>query len=534
MGVDDIGGGAPAVESTTNIDFDSMTSEDLDSIITSGGEVPEKFRQAAPPVVDDPPVADPPAEEEDEPATGDDPPVTDPPAVEEEADEEAAPAADEDDAVDFTFTENADPETRQKERREYLAKFALPEPMQVIFDELVAENEQLRTESAPQADDETRSHMSAFDQLVQFKQDGNQFVPDTEGVRNLFQRSYPNEYSQLVRDVNMEDSHKYPGYTRLQEFVRDGFNLSEEGMKVLDTFLENGGDMPVPKFVPDGIKPELAEAYWKSFDRDELDDRLRKAMFTLGDEAASDEERMSANLELSRMNTKLSQVQNGLNFDRDKNETQAKARVQTQQTIVNAGVQRYVGTTLKLLENTRTEIANSLTMFDPATAGVAAAGLAVLVENALSDADEYAKAAQASLEAQGIKLDWAAGKATLEKLWVTEQRIAALEHLEKQKQVHPRAIALAKKDLAKVLLEIRGHEKALIGKLTKKLAGGAGEALKTTLKDVPRLKNVRPRLKGDGKTIGGIPNFDQMSKEQLDSYIGEKKYLEAQHGAGSS
>jgi hypothetical protein len=533
MGVDEIGGGAPAVESTDNpIDLDSMSSADLDEIVSSGGIVPERLRTPAAPVVVDPPAdEEKPVEEEkpvvDEPAA---PAAPEEPKAEEEPEE--APEAE----VEFTFTENADPETRAKERKAYLAQFELPQPMQEIYDELLAENEELKTAQVPESDTDAKLLTAAFDQLIEIKRDANDIpVPDTEGVRALFQREYPNEYRQLIKDVNTEDSAKYPGYTRMQEFIRDGFGLNEEAMSTLDLFLNHGGKMPVPNFVPDGVKPEVAEAYWRAFDRDDIDTQLRQATFTLNDEGASDEERMQANLSISKLNTKLAQIQNGLNYEKNKVDDAQRSRVETQQKIVNAGVQGYVDTTLKLLGNTRAELEGSLTnIFEGAAGAMTASGLSQLLENALSDADEYSKAAQETFAKMGIKADWAEGKASLEKLWQIEQKIAALDHLVEKKQVNPRALVLAKKQKVGVLLEIRGHEKNLIGKITKALATGSGKALEKKLAEVPKLKQVRPRVSGNPKPFSNTPDFDRMSKEELDSYIGQKKYLEAQQGAASS
>src|SRR5664279_144695 len=98
--------------------------------------------------------------------------------------------------------------------------------------------------------------MEAFNQLLTSVKDPltGSFVPDTTGLVRLMETQYANETPEIIKSLNSAPSAKYQGYTRLQEFVRDGFDLSNQGMRDLDHFLNNHGTMPIPRYVPDGIE----------------------------------------------------------------------------------------------------------------------------------------------------------------------------------------------------------------------------------------------------------------------------------------
>lgn len=504
----------------TAIDFDSLPQETLDQIVETG-IIPDDLTNPVDPPVDEAPEAD--DAETDPPA---DEAAVDETVVEEEPAEEEKPAEEVDDPAarveNFKFTPDADAETRAKEEAEYLELVEIAEPVQQIIAHREARIAELEAQATAtvEADPVQARHTEAFDGLVTFVQnEDGEYVPNTAPVRALLKEFYPKEQEQLMIDLLSETSEKYPGNTRFQEILRDVKGLGEAEMQTLDAFLENNGQMPFPKFVPTGVDEKFGEAYWTNPDRDEIDEKLRTATFTLSDIRATDEEKEAAQRDIDRINRNLSIVQKGVDADRNARQAEQQQSVTVREQVTQEGTKAYIQTTLGLLEQAQVDLAKSLTMFDEEAAGVTAASFGVLINSALSDVDEYAKAAQKQLADHGIKVDWAAAGAAINRLYASEQQIAAL----KKFGANPRAVENELKNKTRILLDIKGLEKNLTGQIVAKLTTGAGKALKSQIAKAPnaggKVPAVRPRIAGDSVPVGSTPNFDKMSKKELDDII---------------
>lgn len=425
---------------------------------------------------------------------------------------------------DFKFTENADAETLAKEEAEYLENVELPAPLQAMLDRRDAAISEFTAKaadiSAADVDETAKQHMEAFDKLVTFKQDADgTVVPDTGGVLTLLKDVYPNERRQLIHDLNSEPSEKYAGYTLFQEFIRDYANLDENGMHTVEQVLANGGSLPVPSFVPEGIRPEVAEAFWQSAERTAIQERLESSYELIRDEMATDAEKTQARADIQQINATLAQIQRGLDADKSRKAGEAEQQQQQKQRIADAGRQAYTETALQMLEITKGEIAKNLTsVFDEGGAAIVATGFATLIENALSDQDAFAKAAQDSLAKQGISFNWKAGREFLERLYVNENQIAALTAA----KANPRAVDIKKNEKATILKELKGLEKELIGKIVTKVIGSSSKTLAVKVAAATKTAAVRPKAKGFA-SASPTTDWMAMSPAELESRMGEMK-----------
>lgn len=516
------------------VDFNSFTEEQLDSIIAAGGKLPES--QDNPPAPEATPgAANNAAPDKAADGAKPDDKVAEPPkdekAVEEPPkDEKSAEAApDPEEAIKaFKFTENADEATRIAEEKAYLDLFdEIPEgvrQMIEIRDKRIAELAEAA--KPPETDAETVKHMKAFDRLVERRQaeDGT-WVHDTEGLRELLQTSYPTEYKQLIADINSAPSNKYPNSTLLEEFIQDGFGLDDTAMETLGMFFENGGKLPTPAYVPPGIDPKSQDAYWNSFSKKVIDDRLERITYALNDASATDQERADARAELANINAQLAREQRAIDRDREDRQRESQTKYRVLQDIENEGVDNYVKTTIGILDQAQKDLADDLTMFDAAGASITAAAYAQLVSNALSDAGEFSKAAQKELVAQGIVVDWGAAGAAVNELLDIEKKLAAL----RRDKANPRAIENVLNRKRTVLQDFKGFEKSLTGQIVAKLTAGAGSALKAKIEDATanggKAKGFRPKVAGSNVPQGADVDFDSMSLEEINAYLEGKKFL---------
>lgn len=507
-------GGAAA---TQTLDFDSMTPDELDTYIASGGT-------AAPAEAEPTEPTEPtePAEEQETPAEE----KEESPAEE----KEESPAEELDEAAilerveKFKFTKDASPEVRAKEEAEYLELVEIAEPVKQMIAARDARLAELEQQIEVQTDPVQKLHSEAFDGLVEFveKEDGSS-VPNTEPLRQLLKTHYPAEREQFILDTMLEPSEKYPGYTVYQESLRDIGNLSDPQVKAVSAFIENGGRFDFPSFVPEGIDPNVGEAYWTNPDRKEIDERIERAAFVLRDQMSSEEERQEAEADIEKLNRHLAMVQKGMDADARQQDAERQSKQTVQQQISNAGNQNYIKTTLGLMEQVKEDIAKGLTMFDPDAADLTAEAYGTQILSALSDNDEYAKAAQKKLVSKGIKVDWAGANQALARLYQSERQIAALDML----KANPRAIEIEQRKKSQILLEIKSIQKNLVGQLVAKVTTGAGKALQTKLASAPknaaRPSAVKPRIPGSSPAAIGKKNFDDMSLEELNSHVGRLK-----------
>jgi hypothetical protein len=437
------------------------------------------------------------------------------------------------DAPAFAFTDGSDYDTFTKEADEYLAQVELDPAAEALVTRLRQEAEVARSEAAKAADigvtDTTLTQ--AFDQLVEFREDLGEFVPDTTGVITTLQTKFPGEMSQLIEDLNILPSTKYPGHTRYQQFIRDAFDLSDAAMAKLDYFVRNGGQMPHPAYVPEGLNEQLAEAYWTAENREEFQQQLAAAAFTINEDTeatAADKEKATETIR--RINGQLSQIQGGINAHRQRLEEVKRTELSQAQQINNKSVDRFVDVTRGIIENLAAEATKGLAdSLGADGADLTGLSIANLVETAFSDNQEYAKYAQDKLSAKGITADWPAALATRDELFTAVKKVV---YLENAPGVNQRAIDNAKKGVDGVVKKLLGLAREAGGKINAKVVTSQGKKLEKDISTAPRQAFARP--KASAATAGSSaakPNYDTMSVEELRSRIGEMQRAQRAGGA---
>lgn len=450
-----------------------------------------------------------------------------------EEDVEAAPAAEEqpaatDEAADaapaFEFTEDADVDTYLAEREKAVEMYEFDPTVKAMLDRdaaIIAEFKANAATNAFAGDESVTKHMTAFDRLVEFREDPDthEFVPDTGGVLELLQTDYANELPQIVEDVNTMPSQKYPGLTMFQQFIRDYANLDGGAMQQLDYFLKNNGRFAVPAFVPEGINPKLAEAFWTAENRDEITLKIERAAFTLQkDPDATAEEKAAAQRDLQVLNGQLAQIQNGLDATKARLEAEKQAQTQAQTAIHDEAVDRFVGTTRGIIEIIATKSMTGLEVLDDTGAGITGTAFATLVENAFSDNDGYAKYYQDKLASYGVKADWAKAYALRDRLFQSEMKVIALE----KSGANPRAVENAKREKDGVVKELLSLAHEAAGKMNAKLVAGAGKKLAKQIATAPKIQAARPKASGDGTRAVPKGDFENMSVDELRRVIREE------------
>lgn len=430
---------------------------------------------------------------------------------------EAAPA---EQPTVFAFTEDADTATylAERERLVALMEDVSPEVQQMLERDaaLLAQFAEQQANPSPYAGDVLAERVvSALDQLVEFVQDEETgaFVPNSKPLITVLEEDYATELPYVIQEINSQPSPKYQGYTRLQEYVRDGFGLDSAAMKELDTFLQNGGQFAVPNFVPEGIHPSLLEAFWTAEDRSAIEDDLERLQWTLvKDPDATQIEKDGAKAKLDALNRRLAQVQTGLDARKKVIAENRQVQQQTAMANQNAAVDRFIGTTRGIIEVISQESAKGLQMMDGSGAAITGAAFGTLIETAFSDNDGYAKYAQDQLAKQGITADWNKAFEIRDRLFEAELKIV---NLEKTPGINPRAIQNAHRDKDLIVKELIGLAKEAGGKINAKVVGGAGKKLEKQIGEAVRIP--APRLRGGNMTTPDLPrvDFDKMSLEEV-------------------
>lgn len=527
-----------------NNDAPAAAEGTITHLAPAGETVEEQAATPAAPATDDAPPA---AAGDDAPAIGSEAWIDNaspeelreylsrPPAVEKlQEDADAAPDAEEqpagtDEAAEavpaFEFTEDSDVDTYLAEREKAVEMYEFDPTVKAMLDRDAAIIAEFRANAATNAfagDESVTKHMTAFDRLVEFREDPDthEFVPDTSGVIELLQADYANELPQIVEDVNTMPSQKYPGLTMFQQFIRDYAGLDAAGMQRLDYFLQNNGTFAVPAFVPEGINTKLAEAYWTAENRDELQLKVEKATFTLQkDPDATAEEKAAAQRDLQVLNGQLAQIQNGLDAAKARIESEKQAQTQAQTAIHDAAVDRFIETTRGIIEIIATKSMTGLEVLDDTGAGITGTAFATLVENCFSDNDGYAKYYQDKLASYGVTADWAKAYAVRDRLFAAEGKIIALE----KAGANPRAVENAKREKDGVVKELLSLAHEAAGKMNAKLVAGAGKKLAKQIAAAPKIQAARPKAAGDGSRAVPTANYDNMSTEQLRALIHEEQ-----------
>lgn len=495
-------GGSPApidFENTAvNFDDDNMSLEQTRELARQM-EARMRGESVAPPVVDDPDAA---AQ-----------------AAAAEEDSQAAPPPAE---FDFAFTPDADLETFRAERETLIGMIEMPPQVQEMLERDARYIAELEAKASPFAGDDTAAeHIAAFDQLIEFVADPDNpqaFVPNTAGVIGLLEKHYPNEMPHVIRDLVSQPSPKYAGHTLMQEYIRDGFGLDATAMKELDAFIHNGGMFNVPKFVPEGIHPSLIEAFWTAENRDEYQEKLEAANFTISrDPEATTAEKDAAKAKLNEINRTLSQVQEGI-------DARKRAIVDTRQNTLNEtqaiqheAVDQFTTTTLGIVDLIAKDAVKGLALMDGDGAALTGSGIGTMIINAFSEDDGYAKHYQAELAKRGVTADWAKAFELRDQLFNAETKLVALG---KKRGVNPRAIQNATRDKDAIVKEMLGLAKEASGKINSKIVGGAGKKLTAQIEGAA--PQVAVRLKGTppaGAPADPTPNFDKMSQPELQDWM---------------
>lgn len=498
---------APAAPETPALSFDDWTEEELAEAAATG-RIPDRLR--TPEAPSDPAAADQ-AAAEAEPADGDEPA----PAAEKQAAEDAP--ADADVVTAFAFTENADADTFRAEADTYLGQLEIPAPLQQVIDhyrDSAATAEQIAAQYQAVGDLERVSQITrAFNDLVDHVQDQEtgRFVPNTESLVKLLTTEYRNESERLLIDLNSAPSDKYRNYTRFQEFIRDGFGLSDTQMESLDTFLSNNGEFPAPSFVPEGIEAAVAEAFWRHPDRERIVGALGEHLTVLKDEYATEADRATARQEIQRLNGVLKQIQFGYDATR-KAQTENAQRTQVQEAQRLEAVGREFMTTVNTIaDSISNQVAKSLSFVEGPAAGVVAAGIVALARTAYSPDETEASLARETLKTRGIVHDWSKGRGLLDRLFDMQDKLSQQTATQ---GVNPQAIENTKRALAGVLREIAAEQKEVVAKLARSVSSGASAALKKKIELAPKVAAVKAKATGRQPAEGGT-DWDKMPLEDL-------------------
>lgn len=550
MSLDTVQNQAPAAAPSVDFNDASFSVEDLRGALATGD-----LSNLTPPAGTDsstPPVVTPPA---DQAGVGDpaalpaqDPPATptkseaaegtpETPAAADPAKEEA-PAPKEEEAPPFQFTADADDEVFAKERAQYTEQFELDPATQFLIDrqdKTIADlRAQVEAAQAPEVPSLYTEAVQALDALVtRVRDDANRPVPNTEPLVSFLSKSFPQELPDLAESLLAMPSSKYHGTTLFQQYIRDYGNLDEQGLYLVQQVIENGGRLPIPSYVPVGIDPNVAEAFWQAPNRQTILDQVEAQYEIIQDPLATPADKQTARNYIYQVNQSLAQVQYGLDArvkaQRDAAESQQRAQMQIEQ----AGDQAYAETSAALTRSFADRLASNLDMFDAPAARVTALAYGNLIVNALAD-DMWAPYAQADLAKEGIQFNWAEGRKALERLRNAEHNIAG--HV--ATKASPAAVEIAKKEKAAAIKEVKRLELDLMGKISKVAVLGASKALEGKAASSPKTPAARPRATaaaaaGSANAVPSIESpltaYDQpeMSIEELRARIGK---LRAENG----
>lgn len=446
--------------------------------------------------------------------TGDEPETEETGEEPDEPDDEARTA---EPSEAFTFTENPDDETFMREADEYLERFEdTPETAELkrIVEGYKSRVEQARADYEGLGDIQTaKRFQGAIDEMVtKARIDGDVFVPDTTAFRQIMRENLPNEYVQVLQDELGAPSEKYHGYSLMEELIADGFGFTDAKKRAsLEHFLRSGGETQIPPFIPENVDGRLAEAYWKSIDRDDLDAKLREYNEILNDDAAYEEEKADARRGIEQINQKLEQIQIGLDSAKKDRQDAVQRQQAEREKFENQVMANYQNTAISLEREFTDKIASKLTMFgeNSAAARITGRSIATLVRDALTDNEAFAAAARADLKEMGVKFDWQKGYDALDRLYRTERELAFKEANEGK--VNPRSVEITRRAKADILKEIKLQETELFGKIMTILQSGANNALQSKAKP-PAQTKARLVLKGKaaGASVGGNGRGDDI------------------------
>jgi hypothetical protein len=351
-------------------------------------------------------------------------------------------------------------------------------------------------------------------------------IPNTQPMIKFLSESFPQELPRLAEDILSMNSQRYPGFTRFQEYIRDYADLDEQGLRLVQDVLDNGGRLPVPSFVPPGIDPKVTDAFWQSPNRLAIEDAVTAQYEMLEDPTSTVEDKAAARTYIAQVNHSLNQIQYGINAQGESRQNTIRQRQQHLQRIEIAGEQAFLETAAALTRSFSERLASNLSMFDPAAARVTALAYGNLIMNALAD-DAWGSYAQADLAKDGIQFNWREGASALERLRNAEHNIASYVAT----NASPAALEIAKKEKAGALKEVKRLELDLMGRISKVAVLGASRALETSVAVAPKTPAARPRVAaaaaGSANAIASTDNdlgaYNTLSIEELQARIGQIK-----------
>lgn len=449
------------------------------------------------------------------------------------AQDDAASADDDATAPAFMFTEDASDEVFAEERAKWEEAYEVDPATKFLLerqDKTIADLQtQLQASQATEVPELYTKAVAALDALVTRVQDPHTLdtVPNTGPIVEFLQNSFPNELPELAESFLSMPSNKYQGITLFQQYLRDYGNLDEQGLLTVQQILDNGGRVPTPSFVPQGIDPQVAEAFWQAPNREQILAAVEAQYELMQDPMTSPDERQAARNYIQQVNQSLHQVQYGIDARIKAQEQVRNQQIQQRQQVMQAGDTAYAETTAALTRSFAEHLASNLDMFDAPAARVTALAYGNLIVNALAD-DVWAPHAQADLAKEGINFNWAEGRKALERLRNAEHNIAGHVHT----KASPAAIEIAKKEKAAALKEVKRLELDLMGKISKVAVLGASRVLEGKVAAAPKTPAARPRAtvaatagaaNAVPSTSNDLTTYQDLSIEELQSRIGKMK-----------
>lgn len=535
----------PAVPVASVPDFNAFTAEELQGALASGSldnltppVVTESSTSAPAVAVVEPTGADQtaaaPAEVLPTPAT----PTSEAADDTSETPAAADPAEVAPEVPIFEFTADADDETFAKEKALWAEQYEVDPATQFLLDRQERQLTQLREQVETAKSEEIlplyTKAVEALDALATRVTDprNNQPVPNTAPLVEFLKTSYPQELPELAESLLSLPSPKYQGITLFQEYLRDFGNLDEQGLITVQQVLENGGRLPTPSFVPQGIDSAVAEAFWQSPNRQAIMEQVEAHYEILGDPLATQEDKTASRNYIYQVNQSLSQVQYGLDARVKAQQQVQQQQYQSRQQVMQAGDQAYAETSAALTRSFSERLAANLDMFDAPAARVTALAYGNLIVNALAG-DDWSAHAQADLAKEGITFNWTEGQKALERLRNAEHNIAG--HV--ATKASPAAVEIAKKEKAAAIKDVKRLELDLMGRISKVAVLGASKVLESKAATAPKTPAARPRTtaaaagssNGVPTTENSLAAYDTMTPEELQSRIGQ---LRAEHGIG--
>jgi len=458
------------------------------------------------------------------------------PEVEEEAEEtpegeeegvNTPPVEETDDFIEsYEFSEDADLETLNSELDTYLEKVEVSAPVQAAIDRYksVAENavNEVRELKGSTSFETTQKLNEGIDSMLEYAPhpiQSNILVPKTEKFRELLKSEVPEAYEQFAEDILSEPSAKYQGQTRLTEIFIDGVGADSRLLNVIDQYRQahmNGepvAAIPIPSFVPEGIQPQYADAFWNLSNRDETMDAAQSAYQVLSDPNSADWEKQTAQQTLNQINSELKKDQNYFDQQKLAQQNQATQTQRIEAQIENETRQDYFRGVGVLQEH----LADTLQSKFADTFGESTLTLTNAIVSRISVAlgdDEMGMLERSRLQKEGVKADWESGKSALDEYYTGLMAVRKLENqikMMEQNGSQPRAIENTKRAIENkqraiqtTLKNIKGMQKELLGQLSAKLVSGESAATEKKIANAPKVKAVRP--KGNGGNTG-TPKF---------------------------